>query len=291
MTLDFQTSQSPTARFWNETLAPKFMRYRHILVGGLSQHTAAVFPSLAVPRNARVADIGCGFGDTAIELARRVGPAGHVTGIDVCEDFLAIARAEQSAAGVTNLKFLAADVERDLPASGYDFAFSRFGTMFFANPVVGLRSIARSLRPGGRMTHIVWRAREDNPWLAAARQVLLAYLPRPDADEPNCGPGPFSMADPETLRAQMTAAGFIDIGFQRVDAMVMVGKDVEEAVAFQLAIGPAGEIFRAAGHEAGRKRGAIEEDLRILFRDQFRDRDGIWMRSSSWVVDAHVAGI
>jgi len=286
---DAKISPSATVQFWNSVLAPKFVRYRHILVGGLSRHTEVVFPDLEVPSGGRVADIGCGFGDTSIELARRVGPDGHVTGIDICDDFLAIARHDQESAGIRNLEFLVCDVERALPLASYDFVFSRFGTMFFNNPVVAFRNMARTLRQGGHLTHIVWRAREDNPWLSAARQVLLDHLPSPDDGEPNCGPGPFSMAQPGPLKLQMEAAGFRDIEFERIDAQVMVGRDVEEAVAFQLAIGPAGEVFRAAGMEAEAKRQKIEDDLRVLFRGQPSDASGIWMNSSSWVVRARVS--
>lgn len=280
---------TPIVQFWNDTLAPKFIRFRHILVGGLSRHSEAVFPSLDIRAGERVADIGCGFGDTAMALAARVGLSGHVTGVDCCEGFLALARIEQAAAGLTNLDFIAADAEIALPERAYDLVFARFGTMFFTNPVAGLRNMRLALRPGGRVTHIVWRSRADNPWLAAAREVLLAHLQQPSSDAPSCGPGPFSMADREVVLAQMLAAGFVDVTFRRVDEKVLVGKDIDEAIAFQLAIGPAGEVYRTAGREAEDKRTAIEADLRNLFEYQDRDSSGIWMDSSSWIVSARAA--
>lgn len=275
---------TPIVAFWNATLAPKFIRFRHILEGGLSRHSEAVLPTLGVRPGDRIADVGCGFGDTAIALAASTGPSGHVTGLDCCDAFLDIARRERAAAGADNLDFIAADAETALPQGAFDFVFARFGTMFFTNPVAGLRNMRRALRPGGRMTHIVWRDRADNPWLAASREILLRHLASPDTDAPSCGPGPFSMADPAVVEAQMRAAGFIDITLRRVDAKVLVGRDRDEAVAFQLAIGPAGEIFRNAGPEAERRRAAIEADLRAMFDAEDRDDTGIWMDSSSWVV-------
>ncbi|NHX28357.1 class I SAM-dependent methyltransferase, partial [Escherichia coli] len=146
-----------------------------------------------------------------------------------------------------NVRFANRAAERDLGENTYDFVFSRFGTMFFTNPVAGLRSMRKALKPGGHVAHIVWRRREDNPWLSAARDTVLQFLPAPGEDARTCGPGPFSMADEATTRAQMTAAGFTDIAFHRVDAKVLVGRSVEDAVAFQLALGPAGETFREAG--------------------------------------------
>jgi ubiquinone/menaquinone biosynthesis C-methylase UbiE len=273
-------------RFWNDVLAPKFIRFKHILVDGLSRHSEAVFPSLPVRRGDHVLDVGCGFGDTALKLANLVGPAGHVVGVDCCDAFLEFARAEVRARGLANVTFVRGDAEIALPTSQYDFVFARFGTMFFANPVAGLRNMRRALRPGGRMVHIVWRNRADNPWLSMAKDVVLRYLPPPGADAQTCGPGPFSMSDEATVRAMMRAAGYDKIEFRRVDAPVLVGRDVKDAIAFQLAIGPAGEVFREAGAEAERKRDQIEAALTQAIHLQKISADGIVMDSSSWVVSA-----
>lgn len=280
---------SPIAQFWNDVLAPKFITYRHILVGGLARHSAAVFPTLDVKAGDTVLDVGCGFGDSAIDLAKRVGERGHVTGVDCCEAFLDAAREETARANAPNVNFVYADAEAHLPKARFDFVFARFGTMFFTNPVTGLRNMNAALRPGGTMTHIVWDAREKNPWLAAARDVLLEHLPQPDANAPSCGPGPFSMANPDVLELQMRAAGCRDITFKRVEQKVLVGRDIEEAIAFQLAIGPAGEIFRLGGTEAEAKRKHIERDLADMFAQFEKDEKGIWMDSASWIVTSKSA--
>lgn len=278
--------ESHLVSFWNETLAPKFVRFRHILTGGLSRHSEAVFPRLDLRAGDRVIDVGCGFGDTTLEIGRRVGPGGMAFGIDCCPDFLRFGMRDLADSGAGNVAFAAGDAETGLPDGAFDVAFSRFGTMFFANPVAGLRSMRRALRPGGRIAHIVWRDRADNPWLSAATEVLLRHLPRPDGSADSCGPGPFSMSDQNLLSYQMRAAGFRDIAFRRIDAKVMVGRSVEEAVAFQLAIGPAGEVFRNAGAFGELHRPALERYLKDLFAAQPRDDQGIWMDSSSWLVTA-----
>ena len=273
-------------QFWNEVLAPKFIRFKHVLVDGLTRHSEAIFPSLPVRQGDRVLDVGCGFGDTAIKLADLVGPQGEVVGIDCCDTFLDYARKDIEARGLSNVKLVRGDAEIALPENQFDFAFSRFGTMFFANPVAGLRNMRKSLRPGGRMVHIVWRGRADNPWLSMAKDIVLEFLPPPGDDAQTCGPGPFSMSDEETVRGMMKAAGYSDIEFTRVDAPVVIGANVSDAIDFQLALGPAGEVFREAGKVAEARRGEIEAALAEAIEEQKTSSQGIVMPSSSWVISA-----
>ena len=136
------------------------------------------------------------------------------------------------------------------------------------------------------MTQIVWRNRADNPWLSMAKDVVLQFLPEPGADALTCGPGPFSMSDETSVTMMMTSAGYKQIDFRRVDAPVLIGADVTDAIAFQLAIGPAGEVFREAGREAEDKREQIEAALAEAINRQKISADGIVMDSSSWVISA-----
>jgi ubiquinone/menaquinone biosynthesis C-methylase UbiE len=287
--LDTQEANTEFVDFWNEILVPKFTKYRHILVGGLTHHSARVFPTLQVNEGDRVLDVGCGFGDTAIQLARRVGPSGSVLGIDCCEAFLEAARKDAAAAGVDNVSFIEGDVQAHPFEPEYDFCFSRFGTQFFENPVAGLKSMRRALKPGGCMTMIVWRTIADNPWLGAPKDIVLRFLPAPGDDARTCGPGPFSMADQDLVTRQLEIAGYDDIRFERVDAPLMVGDTVEDAIGFQLALGPAGEVFREAGEAAEGRRGEVEEALRAEL-GRHATGGGIVMESSSWVISARNPG-
>ena len=278
-------ARSPYVDFWNTTLVPKFVRWRHIIVDGLTLHSAKVFPSLSVREGNTVLDAGCGFGDTAIELARLVGPSGSVLGIDCCEGFLEYGRQDAKAAGFENVSFLEADVQTYPFNPIYDFCFSRFGTQFFENPVAGLRNMRKSLKPGGIMTMIVWRDIDRNPWLGSAKKTVLKFLPPPGENAQTCGPGPFSMADTGVVTKQLEIAGYQDIEFEQIDAQVFVGKDLDDAVAFQLALGPAGEIYREAGKLAEGRHDEIATALKSSLADYQRP-NGIMMDSSSWKVTA-----
>ncbi|MDR5866147.1 class I SAM-dependent methyltransferase [Halomonas koreensis] len=281
------TSQpaSEYVEFWNDTLADKFNRFQDILMNGLSYHSRVPLEDLEVAPGARILDVGCGWGDTAIQLAGMTGPEGEVLGIDCVDAFLEDARRRAAEAGVSNVRFEVADVERYPFQGDFDLCFSRFGMMFFEHPVPAMRNIFRALKPGGELMFIVWRDIEANPWLGLPKQVVLDFLPPPGEEARTCGPGPFSMANPEVVRQQLESAGFEDIGFDRNDGPVEVGRSVEEAMRFQLALGPAGEVFREAGELAERQRPEIEAALREALAPF--ERDGrIVMGSSSWTIVA-----
>ena len=272
--------------FWNEILVPKFTRYKHILVGGLSHHSEKIFPSLNVGAGDKVVDVGCGFGDTAILFAKRVGPTGSVLAVDCCDAFLEFGRQDARAEGVDDrIEFVEADVQ-NYPFEGiHDFCFSRFGTQFFENPVAGLRSMRSALKPGGEMVMIVWRTIADNPWMGLPKEVVLRHLPPPGDNARSCGPGPFSMADEEMVTRQLEIAGYTDIDFERIDVPLMVGKDVNDAIGFQIALGPAGEVYREAGELAEQRHAEIVEAL-ALELSPYQTSDGIVMDSSSWKIRA-----
>ncbi|WP_355660966.1 class I SAM-dependent methyltransferase [Halomonas salifodinae] len=279
------TAASEYVEFWNDTLAEKFDRFQNILMNGLSYHSRIPLEPLSLAPGSRVVDVGCGWGDTAIALARKTGPGGEVLGLDCVEQFLADARRRAAEAGVDNVAFVAADVERYPFEPEFDLCFSRFGMMFFEHPVPAMRNVHKALKPGGELMFIVWRQIEDNPWLGLPKQVVLDFLPPPGEDARTCGPGPFSMANPEVVGQQLEIAGFEAIDFTRNDGPVEVGDSVENAMRFQLALGPAGEVFREAGEAAERQRPEIEEALRQALAPY--EQDGkIVMGSSSWTITA-----
>ena len=218
-----------------------------------------------------------------------MGPAGSVLAVDCCDGFLAYGRQDARAAGISNVTFLEADVQSYPFKPVHDFCFSRFGTQFFENPVAGLRNMRTTLKPGGIMTMVVWRGIKDNPWLGLGKDIVLKYLPPPSDNALTCGPGPFSMADTAVVTRQLEIAGYQDIRFEQVDAELFVGNDADDAVAFQLAIGPAGEVYREAGALGEQRHDEIAAALKAELV-KYQRPNGIVMDSSSWKVSARNPG-
>jgi ubiquinone/menaquinone biosynthesis C-methylase UbiE len=274
-------------RAWDGPLYERFVRFRETVTTGLRSHGEEAL-RLHPPRpGQRVLDVGCGFGDTTQRIAEIVGPSGEAVGVDAAHRFIEDAVREAGEAGRTNTRFLVADVQEGLGEErDFDMAFSRFGTMFFANPVAAMRNVAQSLVPGGKLVMVVWRRRIDNDWLYRAQTIVEAIVERPDEyDEPTCGPGPFSMADADTTSEILTIAGFANIAFRRCDIPIAIGKDLDEALELVMALGPAGEILRLAGDRAAHLHGQVEAALREGLAEFAADGQ-LQAPASTWIVTA-----
>ena len=273
---------------WNTVLFDKFTRFRHLLVDGLSQHSEAAFERCAHPPGARVLDVGCGFGDSTLRIAQRVGADGEAVGVDCAANFIAAAEADALAHRVGNARFFTADVQGDDLGGPYDHAFARFGTMFFEMPGAAMRNIRLALKPGGTFTQIVWRKREDNPWLHEAERAVRAIVPVVAHEETtavHCGPGPFSMSGPDMVSTMLRSVGFERITFERFDCDICIGRDLPDAIEFAMALGPAGEIIRLAGAEGERLKPQVIAALERTLAP-FARADGVWAPSSTWFVTA-----
>jgi SAM-dependent methyltransferase len=277
-------SNREAAEAWSGPLFDRFVRYRELVAGGLGAHGEVALALNPPPRGGRVLDLGCGFGDTTQRIAELVGPEGEVVGLDVSEPFVELARAE--AEGIANISFASGDVQVADLGGPYDYAFSRMGLMFFANPVQALRNVRTALAPGGRLCAVVWRRKLDNLWVRRAEEVVEGYLEHPEeSDEPTCGPGPFSMAGADTLTEQLTIAGFEEISLRRCDLPLKIGNDLDHAVEFNMAIGPAGEVLRLWGDRVDEIRPRIAAQLREALAE-FDGPDGVFAPASTWIVSA-----
>jgi ubiquinone/menaquinone biosynthesis C-methylase UbiE len=272
---------------WDGPLFDRFVRFRHILTTGLAIHGDEALRLYPPQAGERVLDIGCGFGDTTQQIAALIGPDGEAVGVDAAPRFIEAAVSEATEAQVRNARFVVADVERELPAERrFDRAFSRFGTMFFNNPVAALRNVHAALVPGGELTMVVWRQRVDNEWLYRGQQIVEQFVQRPDEyDQPTCGPGPFSMAGADMTSDVLLHAGFSDIAFHRCDRPITVGRDVDEAIELVKSLGPAGEILRLAGDRAAHLHDDIDAALRAGL-SEYAGRFGVKALASTWIVAA-----
>jgi len=275
---------------WNTVLFDKFTRFKYLFVEGYAAISEEVFVRHPPAINSKIIDVGCGFGDCTVRIAKLVGENGLATGVDCASNFITQCNALAQEEGLNNTKFLVADVEVDDLSGPYDQAFARFGTMFFNMPSLAMRNIRLSLKPGGKFTQVVWRKREANPWLYDAELCVKNIVPvisHDETDAVHCGPGPFSMAGPDMVSDMLKAVGYENIQFERFDSEICIGRTIDEAIQFALEIGPAGEIIRLAGDEGQR----LKEDVKRALVDvigKFERKDGtIWAPSSAWFITAY----
>lgn len=282
------TENDEITRAWNGVLFDKFTRFKPLLTTGLSRHGEALLERCPPPPGGRVLDLGCGFGDMTAQLAQRLAASGGAAvGIDVAQNFVEASQRDAAAAALENARFMRADVQVDNLEGPYDAAYSRFGMQFFNSPVAALRNVKRALKPGAPLAFVTWRKREDNAWLHVPELTVRGLIAEEEEtnDEPTCGPGPFSMRGADLVSDQLKAAGFQQIGFERHDVEICVGRDLDEAIAFSMALGPAGEIMRLAG-EVGRER---EPQVMAALREAlsgFVTPKGVWAPSSTWLITA-----
>jgi SAM-dependent methyltransferase len=285
---EFEDNVEATAA-WDGPLFDIWLKYRGLIEASLGPHGEAAFALHPPPAEARCLDIGCGLGDTTFRLAELAGPEGRSHGVDVAPRMIEVAQQDLERDGAANVTFAVADVESDDLGGTYDYAFGRCGTQFFANPVAAFRNVRKHLAPGGLLNIVVWRRKLDNDWLHKAEQVVDKYLEHPDeTDEPTCGPGPFAMANADTVSDMVKFGGYEDIRLARCDLPYKMGSDLDEAVAFNMAIGPAAEVLRLWGDRVAEIRPTIEAALYEAL-DEFVTEDGsVVGPSSTWIVCGRV---
>ncbi|GAA0317911.1 methyltransferase domain-containing protein [Actinoallomurus spadix] len=237
-----------------------------------------ILDAAAIGERDRVLDIGCGNGQLT-RLAARTARSGRVHGIDLSAPMLARARSRAAEEGLANVTFERADVQvHAFPADGFDAAISRFGVMFFADPVAAFANVGRALRPDGRLAFVCMTGLEGTD-LGTVFGAMAPHLPRPTGPD---GTGPTSFADPARVRQVLTDAGFGEIGCSRVEADQTWGRDVADAAEFIRGWGPVRHHLRQASPEAAaRASDALTTALR-----PFAGPGGVRLRGAAWLVTA-----
>ena len=240
-------------------------------------HNARLRAAAAVGPRDRVLDVGCGSGQTTREAAR-AAVDGSALGVDRSAVILERARQLSAEEGLRNVAYLQADAQvHPFEAASFDLAISRFGTMFFAEPVAAFANLARALRPGARLVMMVWQRADRNEWESAISHALAAD------PEPAGAPDPFSLADPAVVRGILVAAAFADVAFEDVGEPVDYGPDAAAACAFvrgwQSTRRALGALNPAERERALERLGALME--------RHRTAGGVRFDSRAWIVSAH----
>ena len=229
-----------------------------------------------------VLDVGCGSGATAIAFAQKVGPSGHVLGIDVSEPMLTRARA--SAPKELPIDFVLADAT-DYPfdPASFDLLASRFGVMFFADPALSFANMRKALRPSGRLAFACWREPRENPFFMAPLQAAYKHVPKLPQLGPE-DPGPFAFASEERVRRILTQAGFSGISLEACPLSLdaAIGRGLDAAVQGSLEIGP---VSRALEGQPAEARMAAAQSIRDALKP-FVKGDSVLLPASMWIVTA-----
>lgn len=234
--------------YWNGPAGQNWARMQERMDAVLTPVTAALL-SLAAPQPGEdVLDIGCGSGETTLALAGAVGDDGSALGLDISEPLLERARA-RAAELLSDAEFRNADAASFDTESGFDLLVSRFGVMFFDDPIAAFANLHDLAAPGGRLCFACWQEESENLWATLPMRVLADLLPPSPACDP-LAPGPFAFADPERVHAILVTAGWQDIAFHALPFTMTIGDGVDpvaSAVHFNLRIGPAARMIRDAG--------------------------------------------
>jgi len=273
--------------FWNGETGQNWVSHDALMEAMLQPLGEAVMDSLSLQPGEHVLDIGCGCGHTSLSLADRVGAEGSVTGIDISAPMLAVASqlAAEHNTWHNSVQFLEADAQthRFTPES-YDAAFSRFGVMFFEDPVGAFTNIRASLRPSGRLAFCCWQPRAVNPFMTVPAMAALELLPAPPEIPPRT-PGPFAFEEADYVTEILNKAAFEHVAVTPLRQPLTFGRgmSLEDIVERLVEIGPIAQMVREA-----------PEDLQQPVRDKvvdavapfYQDGSGMTLEGQFWLVTA-----
>jgi SAM-dependent methyltransferase len=228
----------------------------------------------------RVLDVGCGNGALCLDIAPIVAPGGTVHGLDISGPMLAAAARRADPAGLDNVTFEKGDAQvHPLPDAAFDAVVSRFGVMFFEDPGVAFANLARTLCPGGRIVFTCWQGFARNEWLMVPVGAVLAFVPMPDLGPPG-RPGPFSLSDPERIRAVLAA--FTDITVEEVIAPMRLGDTTDDVVEFMKRTDMAQTLMNDVGDDTASAAWAAVSDA----LGPYASPDGVTLNGAAWLVRA-----
>ncbi|MCG8588547.1 MAG: methyltransferase domain-containing protein [Proteobacteria bacterium] len=268
--------------YWNQVAGPKWVALQEQLDLQIEAAGQLALDAAQPQPGESVLDVGCGCGATALALAERVAPGGHVLGVDLSEPMLA--RARERAAGNGALEFRQADAQTHAfePGSA-DLVFSRFGVMFFDDPVAAFANLRRAAGDSGRLAFVCWRGVVENPWVRVPLQAVADLVELPPPPPPG-SPGPMALADPERLRGLLEAGGWEQIEIEGRRLTMQIGGPValDASVAFTLQMGPVGSALRDSPPAVMEKAATAVRKALLPYAGD----DGVQMEGAVWCVSA-----
>lgn len=272
--------------YWNEEAGPKWVAQQEILDRQIRPLGERMLDVAAITEGERVCDTGCGCGDTTLEIARRIGSGGNVTGFDISKPMLERARERADSEGLRNIKFRCADAQTHAFDVGKsDLVTSRFGVMFFGDPVIAFGNLRTALKSGGRLAFICWRSPMENQWISVPLAAAAQHIELPTPPDPGA-PGPFSLADADRTRNLLTDAGFSKVQIDPCDLRLPIGGggDLDKALEFIMEIGP---VSRALADSDADE--ATREKVRVATLEAmrpFHTSEGVVVDWAAWIVSA-----
>jgi SAM-dependent methyltransferase len=265
-------------KFWNDKAGQDWTSLQARMDVNLSAIGDAVLALADARAGMAVLDVGCGTGATSLAMA---AAGAKVTSLDVSKPMLGLARKRAAEAGL-DIAFIEADASAHAFAPEYDLIFSRFGVMFFDDPIGAFANLHRALRTGGRLAFVCWRPLAENLWAAAPLGAAKPFLPEQPSPDP-LAPGPFAFADPQRILSILTDVGFHDVEIEKYDGVMRMGRDIPTIAAQTLQIGP---LSRAVGEADEVTRVKIVEAVRAVM-GKFATTDGeIAPPTACWLVSA-----
>ena len=266
--------------FWNGWMGDRWVAQQEAMDELLSPLSTALIDAVAVAPDERVLDVGCGCGGTSLILA---GAGARVTGVDVSEPMLdhARTRALHGGDGNDRLQFLLADASAQSFQPEFDVLFSRFGVMFFNDPVAAFTNLRTALKPGGRVCFLCWQRADLNSWVSVPLAAAQEFLPKTEALDPRA-PGPFAFADPDYVVGILDQAGFTDARTTALTATMRLGGDAAEAATFSARIGPVSRALVDLDDEGREK---VLETIAGALEAHAGD-DGVSLGAACWIVTA-----
>ncbi len=274
------TSNTDQIAYWNGPAAERWAREQEALDVALEPFMRRLLTRAALRHDQHVLDVGCGCGTTTLAAADAVGERGSVLGIDVSTAMLA--RAKERSAARANISYVNEDASAFAFDTPFDVAISRFGVMFFEEPVRAFAHLRSALGRGGRLAFVCWRPAVDNEWVSVPYDAATQHVP-PDPPAPPDQPGPFSFGDASRVKRILDGSGFSNVDIEPLDAeVVLSNRGVEGAVHFAMTTGPTARLLRDAGDPVKeRVRAAVERTLEPFVR-----ADRIALGGAVWVVHA-----